>query len=340
MAVIVKVEKVHYGTVEELHLAHFSVKEYLLEQAQFNIHSASIVITKTCLTYLSDISGENSTLKDDFPMAQFSVNLWRRDAVRAEDSEETVESITNFLQDEKSFRRWIYLYGSRFPKQYMGTYGAQKLYYACFFNLVVTVRYLLAEGADVNAQCGRHGSALQAASARGHLEVIEMLIEAGVDINAKFNTYGIYGSVLQAASAGGHLEVMRLLLKNGADINMASGRGGNALWVACRDGKTEAIRLLLENGADINMASGREGNALCIASEYNKTEIVQLLLSQGANVNTQGGYHRSALKTARVRKHLQIVQILLDHGAVDDRKRKRKPPSSTNVRKKAKSRRI
>ncbi|KAH6958716.1 hypothetical protein DER45DRAFT_603215 [Fusarium avenaceum] len=317
LAVIVKVEKVHYGTVEELHLAHFSVKEYLLEQAQFNIHSASIVITKTCLTYLSDISGENSTLKDDFPMAQFSVNLWRRDAVRAEDSEETVESITNFLQDEKSFRRWIYLYGSRFPKQYMGTYGAQKLYYACFFNLVVTVRYLLAEGADVNAQCGRHGN-----------------------INAKFNTYGIYGSVLQAASAGGHLEVMRLLLKNGADINMASGRGGNALWVACRDGKTEAIRLLLENGADINMASGREGNALCIASEYNKTEIVQLLLSQGANVNTQGGYHRSALKTARVRKHLQIVQILLDHGAVDDRKRKRKPPSSTNVRKKAKSRRI
>jgi hypothetical protein len=44
---------------KELHLAHFSVKEYLLRENQFNITTASISITRTCLTYLTDINGSD-----------------------------------------------------------------------------------------------------------------------------------------------------------------------------------------------------------------------------------------------------------------------------------------
>ena len=36
---------------KELHLAHFSVKEYLVKENLFNDKSASISITRTCLTY-------------------------------------------------------------------------------------------------------------------------------------------------------------------------------------------------------------------------------------------------------------------------------------------------
>jgi hypothetical protein len=41
-----------------------------------------------------------------------------------------------------------------------------------------------APGADVNAKDGYHGSALQAASAKGHDAVIQRLLELGADINA------------------------------------------------------------------------------------------------------------------------------------------------------------
>ncbi|EXK80973.1 hypothetical protein FOQG_14583 [Fusarium oxysporum f. sp. raphani 54005] len=79
-------------TVDELHLAHFSVKEYLLEQAQFDLESASIVITRTCLTYLSDIENNCSTIRSDFPMARYAAEYWTEYAVSAETSEEIVRT--------------------------------------------------------------------------------------------------------------------------------------------------------------------------------------------------------------------------------------------------------
>lgn len=58
-----------HGTEKEF-LAHFSVKEYLVGQNQFNITAASICITKTCLTYLTDIGGDHNAIKEKFPMAR------------------------------------------------------------------------------------------------------------------------------------------------------------------------------------------------------------------------------------------------------------------------------
>jgi len=47
------------------------------------------------------------------------------------------------------------------------------------------VEILMERGADVNAQGGRHGNALQAASHRGHGKVVELLMERGAEVNAQ-----------------------------------------------------------------------------------------------------------------------------------------------------------
>ncbi|EXL39993.1 hypothetical protein FOCG_17443 [Fusarium oxysporum f. sp. radicis-lycopersici 26381] len=98
------------GTVEELHLAHFSVKEYLLKQAEFDLESASIVITRTCLTYLGDIKDNCSTIRSDFPMARYAAEYWTEYAVSAETSEDIVRITVGFLRDETTFQRWCRLY--------------------------------------------------------------------------------------------------------------------------------------------------------------------------------------------------------------------------------------
>ncbi|KAF8222829.1 hypothetical protein L208DRAFT_1146840, partial [Tricholoma matsutake] len=52
------------------------------------------------------------------------------------------------------------------------------------------VQILIQKGEDVNAQGGRYGNALQAASYKGHQEIVKLLIEKGADVNAQGGFYG------------------------------------------------------------------------------------------------------------------------------------------------------
>ena len=58
------------------------------------------------------------------------------------------------------------------------------------------MKLLLDRGANVNAQGGQHGNALQAASYGGHEKVVELLLDKGADVNAQGGAY--YGNALQA----------------------------------------------------------------------------------------------------------------------------------------------
>ncbi|KAM6529613.1 hypothetical protein FALCPG4_007743 [Fusarium falciforme] len=303
-----------YGeTLQELHLAHFSVKEYLLKEDQFDLGSASIAITRTCLTYLTDIKSSHSRIKHDFPMARFAAESWMDYAVSAETSEDIVRRTVSFLQDKTTFQRWGRLYQADIAwNDNPGPPRASGLYYACLGGLAGAARDLMDEGADVNAKGGLYGNALQAASDGGHLEIVQLLLDKGADVNAQG---GDYGNALQAASLEGHLEVVQLLLDKGADVNAQGGDFGNALQAASLEGHLEVVQLLLDKGADVNAQGGHYGNALQAASSRGHLEVMQLLLDKGADVNAQGGRFGNALQAASSGGHLEVVQLLLDKGA-------------------------
>ncbi|KAM0322092.1 hypothetical protein ACHAQA_009721 [Verticillium albo-atrum] len=136
-----------------------------------------------------------------------------------------------------------------------------------------TAQGLLANGADVNAQGGHFGNALQAALLEGYTEIVRLLLAKGADVNAQG---GDFGNALQAASLGGHTEIV-------------------ALQAASLEGYTEIVRLLLAKGANVNAKGGYYGNALQDALLEGYTEIMQLLLAKGADVNAQGGDFGNAL---------------------------------------------
>jgi hypothetical protein len=68
---------------------------------------------------------------------------------------------------------------------------------------------LFNRGADVNAQGGCYGNALQAASRCGHEKAMQVLLNRGKDVNAQG---GKYGNALQAASVDGYEKVVQKLL--------------------------------------------------------------------------------------------------------------------------------
>jgi ankyrin repeat protein len=174
------------------------------------------------------------------------------------------------------------------------------------------VLLLLEKGAEVNAQGGHYGNALQAASVRGHDKTVQLLLESGADIKAQG---GHYGNALQAASLQGHDKTVQLLLENGANINAQGGYFGNALHAASIGGHDKTVQLLLENGAEINAQDRHYGNALQAASLDGHDKIVQLLLENGAEINAQGGNFGNALHAASIGGHDKTVQLLLENGA-------------------------
>ena len=124
--------------------------------------------------------------------------------------------------------------------------GSTSLYHACFNSDLEIIQILLDNNADVNAQGGHFGNALQAASEGGHEAAIKLLLDNNTDVNAQG---GLFGNALQAASYGGHEAAIKLLLDNNADINAQGGLYDNALRAASEGGHETIVELLLERGA-------------------------------------------------------------------------------------------
>ncbi|KAJ7815723.1 ankyrin repeat-containing domain protein [Mycena leptocephala] len=100
---------------------------------------------------------------------------------------------------------------------------------------------------------GEYGTALQAASYQGRLEVVALLLERGANPNVQC---GKYGTELQTTcvSLEINMEFVELLLKKGADLNAQDGKHGTLLQ-AERRGNLKAVQLLVlvEKGADPNL---------------------------------------------------------------------------------------
>jgi len=263
--------------IEELRLAHFSVKEYLISDrirtapaSQYAIEEyAEEHITQTCLVYLLHFRGTIVlTLNnvDEFRLASYEAECWIQHAQAAKKDADRINqlNIELFEPQRDAYINWIRLFD--FDKPWQGVDMtrsledvASPLYYASLACLIWPARLLLEKGADVNAQGGEYGNALQAALVEGHVAVVRLLLEKGADVNAQG---GEYGNALQAASNAGHEAVVRLLLEKGADVNAQGGEYGNALQAASNGGHEAVVRLLLEKGADVNAQGGEYGNAL------------------------------------------------------------------------------
>lgn len=164
-------------------------------------------------------------------------------------------------------------------------------------------------------------TALQAASERGHLTIVKLLLDRGAEVNAPPSP--VAGrTALQAAARGGFGAIVQLLLSLGAQVNAPSARykGITALQGACLQGNSEIVELLLRSGADVHASGGGydgDGTALHAAAEKGHLEVVKRLIGAGADVNaTSNRRGQTPLQGALAGGHELVVEYLKGLGAV------------------------
>ncbi len=294
-------------TQPTVRIAHFSVQEYL-ESERIQQHAvvafgvkrpeAHAKIASICLTYL--LEPISLLLISEYPFALYAAKHWNEHYDTGDQTSYRVEHqmIRLFRSTGGEFENWVRIWNHDPPNGHepRGEMPS-RLYYASLLGLDLAVSETLCEASFtglslarasdlVNAQGGHYGNALQAASAKGHKKIVQLLLDKGAHINAQG---GHHGNALQAALYGDHEKVIQLLLEKGAHVNAQGGHYGNALQAASCNGHEKVVQLLLDKGAHVNAQGGHYGNALQAASESGHEKVVQLLLDKGAHVNAEGG---------------------------------------------------
>ena len=124
------------------------------------------------------------------------------------------------------------------------------LHIAARMNDSNSARWLIANGANVNAKDDDGSTPLHLAVRKNATETAALLLKNGAEVNAKDEED--WTPLHQAASQNA-TETAALLLKNGADVNAKNDLGWTPLHRAAGEkNATETAALLLKNGADVN----------------------------------------------------------------------------------------
>ncbi|KAA8907990.1 ankyrin repeat-containing domain protein [Sphaerosporella brunnea] len=181
-------------------------------------------------------------------------------------------------------------------------------------------------------------NALPLAVQNGNTEMVELLLEAGADINGSavyiesdddvdasrkdtLEEDSLGTTALLTAVRYGWDELADLLLNAGANINARPQPfgGWTALQAAAKRGDKELVQTLLNAGAQVNdpAHTDRGRTALQAACFAGSIDVVRLLLKAGAEINAPAAESRgvTALQAVAMQGHVGIAILLLEAGA-------------------------
>ncbi len=178
---------------------------------------------------------------------------------------------------------------------------------------------LLAAGAWLDPGERRAEWALHWGVKRNNQPLVSGLLAAGVDVNSGYPP----GDLLRVAAERGHVAIIQLLVEAGARLEIRhSFRGTTPLMVAAEHGQEEAVDRLIQLGADIDarvvrskewrgVHDHRNGStALVLAARAGHIEVVRRLLAAGARPTASDGDGRSVAELAAAHGHDAVVPLL------------------------------
>lgn len=144
---------------------------------------------------------------------------------------------------------------------------------------------LIARRAGVTTPEPDGTTALHWAVQRNDLELVDRLLRAGADANAK-NAFG--ATPMSEAAVVGDAALLERLLQAGADVESPNADGQTALMIVARTSQVAAARVLVARGANVNAREQWRGQtALMWAAAQGQPAMVRELIARGADVNAR-----------------------------------------------------
>lgn len=155
------------------------------------------------------------------------------------------------------------------------------------------VRILLFAGADPTAQDAQHGrTALHTAAMANDVELVKIILDAGVDVNIR----NVQNTIpLHVALARGAKSCVGLLLSAGANCNMQDDEGDNAFHIAAETAKMirenlEWLILMLRNSNAAVEVRNHSGKTLrdfleALPREWISEDLMEALVNRGVHLS-------------------------------------------------------
>jgi ankyrin repeat protein len=189
------------------------------------------------------------------------------------------------------------------------------------------VDLLLKAGANPNTPIGTGETPLMTCARSGNAEAVRRLLLRQADVNAKEPNQ--HQTALMWAAAQQHPKVLQVLIEAGADLQAHTKLGFTALHFAARAGDTESTRTLLDAGVDVNIKSqpDRESSRGRGAGGAGAVSGVAApgragaarggaVVGGGAGARAGANFPGStALLVASVRGHVPLAMFLLERSA-------------------------
>ncbi|EAQ84541.1 hypothetical protein CHGG_08555 [Chaetomium globosum CBS 148.51] len=196
---------------------------------------------------------------------------------------------------------------------------------ACSETTLETVKMLLEEGVDVNAENGVERSAFLLWMIRGNITVegVQMFLDRGADAKTPCTKVS-YSALQYFANRGDDPAVLDLLLAQGADIN-AVHPGDDWLLpplhilLMRREVPGPLLDAFVKNGADTNSENAASARPLqMICSQGQLDNLVILLQSNALEIDDPDFHGTTAVHEAAFHDYSKCVNALLERGADPD----------------------
>jgi ankyrin repeat protein len=311
----------HFSVKEFLASNRLATAKFdILRYHHILLEPAHTIMAQACIGVLLRLAEPiNETMKM-FPLADYAAGNFADHAEFGNVVSQITKGIDELLNEDKPhFAAWMsHISSSWWAEKYSGLCDASPLYHIADLGFCGLVQHLvLKRPQNVIVRRGIHGTPMHAALRRRHVQVCELLLPY-VDLDIRDSN----GQMpLHVAVGNGLLEVVQLIIGQGANINAQDNNGWTPLHQIINtspefnDENLDIMRVLLDNSADVEASDNDHTTPLCQAARNGQLAAAQLLVEHSAMVGRKDRSGSTPLHYASSGGSPDIIRLLLEHGA-------------------------